>query len=68
MKNVFGPVLKYQLPPNSVGAHNDNLQLSLRLQLLLRTQAFVEESAICQITPMIHIVSLYYGKYKKTQY
>ena len=47
MKNMFGPVLKYQLSPNSVSTHNVNLQLALRLQSLLQIQTFVEEFAIC---------------------
>ena len=57
--------MKYA-PPVTVSIHNTNILMGIRLQVLMQSRTLVEESAIRQITPMLHIVKLSHGNYGTT--
>ena len=44
-RNGFGPIIKYEINPESIVSHHQNVQIALRLQQLMESLTLVEESA-----------------------
>ena len=66
-RNGVGPIMKYVPPPVTVSVHNTHISMGIRLQVLMQPLILVEESAIRQITPMLHISKLSHGNYVTTE-
>ena len=65
-RNGFGPIINYEDDPESLVLYYQNMQIGIRLQHLIKNLTLVEESAIRQLTPMLHIVRLTHGGYGTT--
>ena len=62
----FGPIINYEDDPESIVLYHQNMQIAIRLQHLMKNLTLVEESAIRQLTPMLHIFRLTHGNYGTT--